>query len=180
MESGEKEGFGKLLHYSLAGLEAGMLGGLAMLGWFFLVSLANGEPAWRVPDLLGSTFYGDRAFDGNSKMVTVSGVALHLFTSGILGVLFGLFVREMRNYFRVALLGLILGLGWYYLSYAIVWKRLNPLIPLYSSYRSMLVAHFLFGAFLGGYPRCLRVLRRNSRQAQAEQESIVRGEDVET
>ena len=49
-----------------SGIEAGIVGGAAMLGMLISESLWSGHVWWEVPNLLGSTFYGTRvAADGN-------------------------------------------------------------------------------------------------------------------
>jgi len=43
---------------ALAGLETGVLGGLALLGWYALSSLAAGQAAWDIPASLGAACCG--------------------------------------------------------------------------------------------------------------------------
>jgi hypothetical protein len=47
------------------------------------------------------------------------------------------------------------GLGWYYLSFAILWHNINPLIPLYTHSGPMMAGHALYGGLLGRFPRYL-------------------------
>lgn len=146
---------------SLAGVEAGVLAGVVMLGWFMLHSIWGGDPWWAVPNLLASTFYGQRALYMGGGTVTVSGAALHLLVSGVIGALFALAVTPWRaNHSRMALLGLFVGLVWYYLSYGYLWHKINPLVPVYSAVPSMLTGHLLFGICLSLYPRWLARIER--------------------
>ena len=152
---------GRLLEL-LAGLETGIIGGLVMLAWFLLHSILRNEYWWAVPNLLATTFYGDRALRLGPGRATLSGAALHLATSGVLGAIFALVVSSWRQtYARVALLGLLAGLSWYYLSYGWLWKKLNPLIPAYGTVPPLLAAHLLFGLCLSLYPRWLFSIQRH-------------------
>src|SRR5262249_33842176 len=112
------------------GLEAGVIGGLAMLLVLVGFFLFRGRVWWEMPNLLGSTFYGARAFRSGVSMPTLSGVAFHLVITGMLGALFGLacgvFARQ-----RLILLGIVGGVIWYYLADAVLWRQINPLVPLY-------------------------------------------------
>jgi hypothetical protein len=144
----------------LAGVQVGIVGGLVMLGWFALNSVAMSQKWYAVPNLLGSTFYGDLAFRSGFGRVSVSGGALHLCATGAIGALFGLFVPQGQSGFRVLLIGVAVGLGWYYLLFGAFWKIVNPMVPLYCSERSMLVGHALYGLWLGRWPQVLRSLER--------------------
>jgi hypothetical protein len=144
----------------LAGLEVGVLGGLVMLGWFALDSMWHAQRWYAVPNLLGSTFYGNLAFRSGAGRATVSGIALHLCASGALGAAFGLVAPRGQSPLRYLLLGVATGLIWYYLLFGAFWRFVNPLIPLYSSAREMVVAHALFGFCLSRWPGAERSLRR--------------------
>jgi hypothetical protein len=112
-------------------------------------SLLRGHAWIEIPNLLGSTFYGSRAFRQGLGMATLSGTALHFTITGIVGGLFGLLCGKVHERRRLLLLGLLAGVVWYYLADAIFWARVNPLVPLYSPQPSTLLAHALFGACLG-------------------------------
>jgi len=58
----------------------------------------------------------------------------------------------------MTLTGVLVGLGWYYLSYALVWRNLNPLITLYTHGGPMMAGHILYGGFLGRFPYYLAML----------------------
>ncbi len=131
------------------GLEAGVLGGLAMLALLAIVSLARGRHWWEAPNLLGSTFYGYRALGSGIGMATLSGSALHLVITGAIGCAFGLACGSIPGRRRLVLLGLATGIGWYYFADFILWPPINRLIPLYSFTPAFLTAHALFGVCLG-------------------------------
>ena len=126
-----------------------MIGGLAMLSVLIVFSLLRGRVWFEVPNLLGSTFYGLRAFRSGVGMATLSGVAFHLVITGTVGVVFGLVCGAMVGRSRLFLVGLAAGMAWYYLANALLWRQLNPLIPLYTFVPAALASHGVFGACLG-------------------------------
>src|SRR5207249_9595798 len=61
------------LFMALAGIEAGIVGGLILLGYLTLDSAWHRRGFWAVPNLLASTFYGDRKSTRlNSSHVSIS------------------------------------------------------------------------------------------------------------
>jgi hypothetical protein len=140
---------GDLLAHLASGIEAGVIGGLAMLLLMVSGSLLHGRPWIEIPNLLGSTFYGSRALRQGLGLATLSGAALHFVITGAIGGAFGLVCAGVRERRRLILLGLGAGVVWYYLADAVFWSRVNPLVPLYSPQPATLLAHALFGACLG-------------------------------
>ncbi len=146
---------------ALAGIEAGILGGAAMFVWLAASSVLDMQSVWVVPNLLGSTLYGRPVLQRGFGWVTVSGLGLHLFVSGLIGLVFGLWIGDSRNRLRVVLLGILTGLVWYYFSQVLFWRKLGVFATIYSPPRPMLLGHVLFGFVLGWFPSGLRALRRN-------------------
>jgi hypothetical protein len=138
-----------LLARAASGLEAGVVGGLAMLSVLIVFSLLRGRVWWETPNLLGSTFYGLRAFRSGVSMATLSGVAFHLVITGTVGVVFGLLCGAMQGRSRLLLVGVAAGVFWYYLANALLWRQINPLIPVYTFVPAALASHGVFGACLG-------------------------------
>jgi hypothetical protein len=134
---------------SALGIQAGVLGGAAMLVLVLAGSLLRDRPWWEIPNLAGSTFYGIRAFRSGVGRVTLSGIALHFVVSGTLGVLFGLAFGSIRQRKRVILLGLVTGLLWYYFGDFLFWSRVNPWISAYAPQPLALAGHAVFGLCLG-------------------------------
>jgi hypothetical protein len=132
-----------------SGLEAGVVGGLAMQCVLITFSLLRGRVWWETPNLLGSTFYGLRAFRAGVGVVTLSGLALHVVITGIFGIVFGLVCGSMSGRSRLVVVGLAAGVVWFYLADALLWSRLNPLVPLYTFAPAGLISHGVFGACLG-------------------------------
>ncbi len=166
MDSGNRDGRSAGFWVLLAGLESGMIGGLIMLLWFAVGSAWYDRSIWSFPNLLATTFHGDGAFRRGFRWTTPSGLALHLAACGAVGTGFGLLVQGLALRARVMLLGLVFAMGWYYLSFWFLWKKVNPLVPLYSPDRLMLVGHLLLGAALGRFPARLRSIERSSQPGQ--------------
>jgi hypothetical protein len=132
-----------------SGIEAGIVGGLAMLGLLVSQSLWEGHVWWEVPNLLGSTFYGPRAFRSGVGLATLSGTALHLVITGTLGGVFGLIFGRVHQRGKLIFLGLLASLGWYNLADVMFWPKVNPWVPAASSRPATVVSHLLLGACLG-------------------------------
>jgi hypothetical protein len=132
-----------------SGIEAGVVGGLAMLGVLLSESLWDGHVWWDFPNLLGSTFYGPRAFRSGAGMATLSGLALHFVITGTLGGLFGLVFGGIRQRSHLVLLGLLAAVGWYNLANVTFWPNVNPWVLVASPRPATMVSHVLFGACLG-------------------------------
>jgi hypothetical protein len=149
-------------HWSLAlaGIQAGTVGALILLGYLALDSAWHRHSIWTVPNLLASTFYGESAYRQGFSAGTSVGVALLLLLYGALGLLFALVVRDHGTRMRVVVAGLIYGTGWFFLSFDILWKHVNPMVQIYSPDRAMLVGHVLYGGVLGrGFPAYLQSIR---------------------
>src|SRR5215472_14218713 len=92
---------------ALAGIQAGIVGALILLGYLALDSAWHRRSIWTVPNLMASTFYGESAYRPGFGARTSAGVALLLFLYGLLGLLFALAVRDHGTRIRVLLAGLI-------------------------------------------------------------------------
>jgi len=133
----------------LRGLEAGVIGGLAMIAVLTSGSLLRGYVWWQPANILGSTFYGTSALRSGLGRATLAGYAFHIVIAGVLGILFGLACGGLQRRRRLLLLGGLAGLVWYFFAAAAFWTWLNPLVPLYSLQPDTLLAHVLFGMCLG-------------------------------
>ena len=101
----------------LSGIEAGVIGGVAMLGLLVSGSLLRGDPWWMPSNLLGSTFYGARALSAGPDRSTLAGSALHVFMTGSIGGAFGLICGGIRRRRRLVLLGTLAGIIWQGLTF---------------------------------------------------------------
>jgi hypothetical protein len=147
-----------------SGIEAGVIGGLAMLGLLVSGSLLRGHVWWETLNLLGSTFYSSRALRTGPGMATIAGAALHFTLTGTIGGLFGLTCGTIRERRHLVPLGMLAGIVWYYAADDVLWQRVNPLVPLYMGSRYglqpvALLSHVVFGACLGSMGRAGRVGR---------------------
>jgi hypothetical protein len=144
---------------ALAGIQAGIVGALILLGYLALDSKWHSRSIWTIPNLMASTFYGESAFRSGFGPRTSAGLALLLFIYGVLGALFGLVIRDHGSRMRVTLLGLIFATGWFFLSFEFLWTHINPMVRIYSPDRAMLVGHLLYGGVLGRrFPAYLRAI----------------------
>jgi hypothetical protein len=137
----------------LAGLEAGVIAALILLGWLALASAWYRRSIWTAANIMATTFYGEAALGREFTFRTVAGIALYLVLYGAIGALFGLTLASRDASLRITVIGVLVGLGWYYLSFAILWQNINPLIPLYTHGGPMMLGHALYGAWLGRFPR---------------------------
>ncbi len=160
MGPGKQGRVSPLLVRALAGIQTGVLGGLAMIGWLSVSSAVDRQSICIVPNLLASVFYGRDVLRLRFSSITVAGLALHLFVAGVVGLVFGMVVGESRNRLRVALLGILSALVWYQFSEALFWRKLGAMALIYSPPRSMLLAHLAYGFVLAWYPSGLRSARK--------------------
>jgi hypothetical protein len=131
----------------LAGIAAGALGGLALLGFLALGSVARQDPWWRFSNLAGTVFFGADALRTGFGLATLSGAAFEILICGAAGAVFAALVPGSLRGFRRLLLGMTAGLLWmHFLN--LVYARFHPLIPLYSDTWPSTAAHLLFGACL--------------------------------
>lgn len=144
--------------YLLAGLQAGMLAALCMLLWLGLVSQFYQRSFWTVPNLFSSTFHGEAALRQRFVSTTWSGLAVYLVAYSLLGAVFAAAVQLRWNRLRIALIGILVAIAWYYLSFGVIWRKVNPLVVLYTHDRPMFLGHVLYGAMLSRFPRYLKRL----------------------
>jgi len=146
---------------ALAGIETGVLGGLAMFGCLAVSALVDSHSIWMAPNLLGSVLSGQQSLSGGFGWITVAGLGLHFSASGALGMTFGLLVGVGGKRLRVTLLGMLTGLVWYYFSQVLFRRKLGILMMLYSPPQTLLLAHLIYGLVLGWFPNGLRAVRRS-------------------
>lgn len=135
------------------GIEAGIIGGLAMLAWFALITPLLGKPWWLIPNLLASKLYPDRYVLLGPGIVTVVGTAYLLLSAGLVGIVNGVLTPGGR------LFGLALAAAWYVFCYLFVWKRLAPLMFVYAPQPLVVAAFFLYGSAIGWHPQLLALAR---------------------
>jgi hypothetical protein len=141
----------------LAGLVAGVIAALTLRGWLALSSAWYRRSIRTAANIMATTFYGEAALGRSFSFRTVAGIALYLVLRGTIGALFGLTLANRDASLRITPIGVLVGLGWYYLSFAILWQNINPLIPLYTHRGPMMAGHALYGGLLGRFPRYLHI-----------------------
>src|SRR5437868_1900729 len=95
----------------LAGLEAGIIAALILLGWLALASAWYRRSIWTTANIMATTFYGEAALGGIFTSRTVAGLALYVVLYGIFGALFGLALASRGAGLRMTLIGVLAGLG---------------------------------------------------------------------
>ena len=144
MSSGNTTRAGPLAwHRGLAGLQAGTVGVLVLLGYLMADAVLRRQSVWRVPNLLASSLHDDARIRAAFGFGTVSGVALAIVVYGTLGALVGVLTPERLSRRYVLIIGLLAASGWYAFSSVFLWGQ-----TLGSSGRSLWVAHLLYGGIL--------------------------------
>jgi hypothetical protein len=160
------------------GIEAGVVGGLVALGFLVFASILARQGWWQIPNLLGSTFYGNRAFRAGVSMATLSGMALQFVISGSIGAAFALICGRIKRRGRIFLLGILTGLVWHYLGEALFWPHVNPRVPAYTSEPLILFGNVLFGFCLGGMLANREVRRQSGAAMPVTPASVLQSEEV--
>jgi hypothetical protein len=155
MLAGNESSPGSRLRSALGGIEAGVLGALALLGCVMIGSLWERRSVWVVPNLFATTFFGDDAYRNQFLRSSWAGVALVLVVYGVLGMLWGMIWRDNRKP-RLALYGAITGLAVYFVFYDFLWKHTNPLVTLYAPSHQLQIGHLLWGMVLAKSPKYTR------------------------
>ncbi|MGO4882031.1 MAG: hypothetical protein ACLP59_14555 [Bryobacteraceae bacterium] len=155
MGGGEASGNNSKGASLLAGLEAGILAALTLLGWLALASSWYRHSIWTAANIMATNFYGEAALSPDFTFRTVAGIALYVVLYGAIGALFGLTLASRNVSLRIVLIGALVGLGWYYLSFNILWRNIDPLITMYTHRGPMVAGHALYGGLLGRFPRYL-------------------------
>jgi len=140
----------------LAGLQGGMIGVLCMLAWLGLSSAWVRRSFWTAENLIASAFYGTSALRGSFAGSTLSGVALYILVYTLLGGLFAVVFRGQARQLRVLLLSLAFSMGWYYLSFHVMYRSMLPLVYLLHAERPMVLGHLVYGTFLSRFPNHVR------------------------
>ena len=143
----------------LAGLQTGVLAGaFALLYWMFASSV-SGDGPWAVSNLMGSVFFPGRALSSRFSTASLSGAALHIIMSGVVGVICSLLLlKYVARPIRSLWMGLLLGMAWYLVAFRWLWPSLNNAVVLYQPFPTMFVGYLLYGLSLGLYPIFVRRL----------------------
>jgi hypothetical protein len=140
----------------LAGLQAGMLGAIWMLGWLGVSATWQNRSFWTAENLMATAFYGGAAIRPGFARETFAGIALYLLIYSLLGALLAAVVRDRASRARALLVSVIFAMAWYYLSFHLIWKTALPLVALLHTAQSTEVGHLVYGVVLGRFPLYLR------------------------
>jgi len=144
-----------LLSFLFAGLQAGMMGALWMLVWLGASATWQRSSFWTAENLMASLFYGPAAIRSGFSTSTLVGIALYLLIYSMLGCCFAAGFRKRLPRPQLVLAGILLAVGWYYVSFHGFWTTLNPLVALLHAERPTLLGHVFYGAVIARYPRYL-------------------------
>lgn len=139
----------------LAGIQAGVLGGLAMLAWFAIATPLLGKPWYLIPNLLATRFHVSREVLLTAGAPTWTGAAWLIFAAGIVGAVNGILTPGGR------LFGLAVAGTWYLVSYLFVWKRLAPYMLIYAPQPVVVLGFLVYGSVIGWHPQLLARVRSN-------------------
>ncbi len=130
-----------------------------MIGWWLLGELIQRRSPWIIPNLLATTFYGERAYRAGFIVPTWSGLAGTFAVYSAAGVLFAIAGRERKGGWMLVAVGITTGLALNWFCFGIVLHRINPLVQIYLPDRLITVSHILYGAALASYPSFVRQLQ---------------------
>jgi len=136
----------------LAGLEAGVWGGVWMLVWMSLSTLWQRGSFWSFSQPSRLHLLRQPRHYLKDGVDDALGYLPSLFVAGVLGTVFGLLALKLSRPRRVFLAGILFGLGWNYLASGVLWKQVNPLVPLVRSGQRRLVRPPAVRVFLAGCP----------------------------
>jgi hypothetical protein len=131
-----------------------------MIGWWMLGEAIQRRSPWTIPNLLATTFYGERAYRPGFIVPTWAGLAGTFVVYCAAGILFAVAGKEKKGGWVLLVAGIAAGLALNWLFFGIVLNGANPLVRIYSPDRLITVSHLLYGAALATYPRFSRQLER--------------------
>jgi hypothetical protein len=141
-----------VLSATLAGLQAGMVGALWMLAWLGVSAAWQNQGFWNSENLFATMFYGSDAVRSDFSWKSIAGLALYLLVYSLVGGIFALTLRSRVRSGRLVPIGIIFALGWFYLSFHLLWKSAMPLAYLLSPDRPTMIGHLIYGVCIGRFP----------------------------
>lgn len=145
----------------LAGLQAGVIGAVAMLCFYAFASYLQGQPWWSYGNLLGSAIYGNAAFWKGFGRITMAGGGLQIVLGGFAGMLCSFLLPPFRGHAVVQLMvALATSAVWYCFEYQLLFPSFAPLIPAYGVRNLPVVAHLLLGISMSRIPAMYEELVR--------------------
>lgn len=136
----------------LAGMQSGMLGVLCMLGCLGVIAEWQQRNFWIPVNLMASAIYGPRAIHSGFAVETISGLAVYVVLYTALGGAVAFVLRDRLSRGWTFATAMIVAVGWYYLSFRLLWRSMMPLVALLHVERATAFGHLLYGMVLGTYP----------------------------
>jgi len=134
-----------------AGLQCGVGGGVLILVWFILNSLARKEYWWSRFNVAGGLFYGPEVYHSGLSRATLSGAALLLLYYCLAGMVFGWLAdpaSRLRTMLRAALSVALLHA---FASFCL-WPAMGAFAPLWFGWKTTLPADLLLLLALARFP----------------------------
>jgi uncharacterized membrane protein YagU involved in acid resistance len=145
-----------------AGIAAGILGAILMMGFMMAYSSITGAGLTMPLKALGALVYGVEALVVGS-IATLAGAGIQLGFSIVLGILFALFTSRGTSIVASLFAGIVVGIVIWVAMELVVLPFMDPtmaariaLMPL-----AYFVAHLLYGIGLGTSPIFIRTFSRN-------------------
>lgn len=134
-----------------AGLQSGLVGVLCMLAWLGISDSWLRRSFWAEENLFSTAFFGESAVGRGFASGTLPGLSLYVIVYTLLGGLFAVLFRAQDRQVRVLLLALAFSVGWYYLSFHVLYRTLMPLVYLLHPERPMVLGHLVYGTFVSRF-----------------------------
>jgi len=139
----------------LAGLQAGMMAVIVMLGWLGVSARWQRHTFWTSANQMATVFHGGDAIVSGFGPYTASGIAIYVLIYSLLGGAFAALAPRKLTVAGMMLVGVLLGVSWYMVWFRLLGQRLMPLVWLLHSERPMAFGHVLYGVLLARYPAYL-------------------------
>lgn len=136
----------------LLGIQAGMLGGLAMIAVLSILAVFDLRSWWATLNVIGAVFYGPRALSAGEGWTTAAGAAWQLLIAGIGGALFALVFGNVSGGAKLAFLGMFWAIVIFFISEQ-VYGAFAPVVKVHLPRGSAMTAHLVYGLFLTGVRR---------------------------
>lgn len=140
----------------LAGIQAGMLGGVMVIGWIAVASLLFQIHPALIPNLLSEVFYGSRSLTTALGFPTISGLAVLLVQSGLASVVFSAVIPPGLTLRPAILGGVLFSLAAHWAAYRFIWRVFSPHLEDFAPPGLIWPAAILFGVCLGFSPWLIR------------------------
>src|SRR5262249_17736351 len=112
----------------LAGLQAGMMAVIVMLGWLGVSALWQRHTFWSAPNQMATLFRGGSTIPPGFGPYTASGIAVYVVSYCLLGGVVALAAPRRLTVVGLMLTGVVVAVGWGILLVCVVRRPLRPLL----------------------------------------------------